>query len=278
MQAPEALLETEGLPDYEGPHSLLDALLSPGGLVGMRLRECRALATLSKHWKTIVDGQEVWRLCCAMLAREYQLYAPAACADWKRTCLRTLWPVRHKWSGGASGGAEDERQQEVGVGFQIGVAVRVRPRRHGRSERGVVLPLHQRLKTLKKGEKLSFAEAALPAEQIAQMAKEQGDVPPELFQALLEAAQLEASAAQAQAQAQAATARPGGGAAGADEGAQQGAVDGAQADVVAAAGADAASEAGGVAGGGKDAATGTADGGAKRGDRADKENAEGANL
>ena len=53
MQAPEALLETEGLPDYEGPHSLLDALLSPGGLVGMRLRECRALATLSKHWKTL---------------------------------------------------------------------------------------------------------------------------------------------------------------------------------------------------------------------------------
>ena len=144
MQAGEALLETEGLPDYEGPHSLLDALLSPGGLVGMRLRECRALATLSKHWKTIVDGQEVWRLCCAMLAREYQLYAPAACADWKRTCLRTLWPVRHKWSGGASGGAEDERQQEVGVGFQVGVAVRVRPFNGREKDRGATCCIRMR--------------------------------------------------------------------------------------------------------------------------------------
>ena len=69
------LLETDGLPEYEGPHSLIDALLSPGGLVGMRLRECRALATLSKHWKMIVNGQEVWRLCCAMLAREHHLCA-----------------------------------------------------------------------------------------------------------------------------------------------------------------------------------------------------------
>ena len=71
----QPLLETDGLPEYEGPHSLIDALLSPGGLVGMRLRECRALATLSKHWKRIVDGQEVWRLCCAMLAREHHLCA-----------------------------------------------------------------------------------------------------------------------------------------------------------------------------------------------------------
>lgn len=76
MANPSALLETDGLPEYEGPHSLLDALLSPGGLVGMRLRDIRALATLSKHWKTIVDGQEVWRLCCAMLAREHNLCAP----------------------------------------------------------------------------------------------------------------------------------------------------------------------------------------------------------
>ena len=162
------------------------------------------------------------------------------------------------------------------MGFQIGVAVRVRPRRHGRSERSVVLPLHQRLKTLKKGEKLSFAAAALPAEQIAQIAKEQGDVPPELFQALLEAAQLEASAAQAQAQAQASATRPGGGTGGAEEGLQQDAADVADDAQAAAAGVDAAAEAGGVAGGGKGGAAATADGGAKPGDKADKENAEGA--
>ena len=160
------------------------------------------------------------------------------------------------------------------MGFQIGVAVRVRPRRHGRSERSVVLPLHQRLKTLKKGEKLSFAAAALPAEQIAQIAKEQGDVPPELFQALLEAAQLEASAAQAQAQASAA--RPGGGTGGAEEGLQQDTADVADDAQAAAAGVDAAAEAGGVAGGGKGGAAATAEGGAKPGDKADKENAEGA--
>ena len=161
------------------------------------------------------------------------------------------------------------------MGFQIGVAVRVRPRRHGRSERSVVLPLHQRLKTLKKGEKLSFAAAALPAEQIAQIAKEQGDVPPELFQALLEAAQLEASAAQAHAQAQASAARPGGGAGGAEEGSQQDAADVTDDDQAAAAGTDAADEAGGAAGGGKGGAA-TVDGGAKPGDKEDKENAEGA--
>ena len=74
-RAAARLLETDGLPLYEGPHSLLDALVSPGGLVGMRLRDIRALATLCKLWKTTADGQEVWRLCCAMLAREHRLCA-----------------------------------------------------------------------------------------------------------------------------------------------------------------------------------------------------------
>ena len=193
----QQLLETEGLPTYEGPASLLEALLAPGGLYECDLRSIRTLSALNRQWKETADSENVWRLCAGAMAEAFGLYAPNDCASWKNLCQRTLWPARRKWRAAS----EAEGESQGGVGFQIQVAVRVRPRKHGRSSRGVILPLHQRLKTLKKGEKLTFESAALPADQIAEMAREQGDLPPEVFQALLEAAQLEASAKQAQQQA-----------------------------------------------------------------------------
>ena len=93
--------------------------------------------------------------------------------------LETLWPARGKWKGGADGVASESK------GFRIRVAVRVRPRKHDGSLNGLVLPLHQRLKMLKKGEKLGTFEDEMNGssqEQLAAALKDQGELSPELLQ------------------------------------------------------------------------------------------------
>ena len=84
------------------------------------------------------------------------------------------------------------------------MAVRLRPRKHATNRDGLVLPLHQRLRLLKKGQKLGSLDeeaAGSSQEQLAEALKEQGDLSPELLQALLEAQQLDAVTDQAEAQA-----------------------------------------------------------------------------
>jgi kinesin family protein 5 len=170
--------------DYQGSASLLDSLLEQG-LPGLSVVDVRRLAQTSKAQKKAFDDNEVWRLLCRALALECGLYAPGACEHWRALFFDTLWPARNKWKGEASTEA---------VGFRIRVAVRVRPRKHdgGRAD-GLVLPLHQRLRMLKKGEKLGAFEAeqaGATQEQLAEALKGQGDLSPELLQALLEAQQL----------------------------------------------------------------------------------------
>ena len=66
---------------------------------------------------------------------------------------------------------------------------------------GLVLPLHQRLRLLKKGEKLSFDDAALSRDEIAKSFSNGEELDEELLQALLEAQALGAVDRQAAAQA-----------------------------------------------------------------------------
>lgn len=94
-----------------------------------------------------------------------------------------MYPARNRWA----------TDTEASSDFKIRVAVRFKPgKKQGRGE--LVLPLHQRLKMMKKGEKISAEEAkgekGVPVEIIEQLAKSGVDVTPEILEMLMEARQL----------------------------------------------------------------------------------------
>jgi hypothetical protein len=188
-------LELRGLPEWSGnASSLLDALFA-NGLPGLTVSEIRKLAQVCKVFKRDTDDNEVWRLCCAALAKGHGLYAPSDSVQWRSLFFDTLWPARNKWRGVEASEA---------AGFRIRVCARLRPRKHASNKDGLVLPLHQRLKLLKKGQKLGSLESELAGasqDQLAEALKSQGDLSPELLQALLEAQQLDAVMGQAESQA-----------------------------------------------------------------------------
>jgi len=188
-------LELRGISNgYEGSASLLDSLLYHG-LPGLTVRDIRALAQTSKALRTQMEDDEVWRLLCAALAKSAGLYAPASAPSWRSLFMETLWPARGKWLG-------DEATEATG--FRIRVAARLRPRKHASNRDGLVLPLHQRLRLLKKGQRLGSLEeekGGSSQEMLAEALKDQGELSPELLQALLEAQQLDAVMGQAESQA-----------------------------------------------------------------------------
>jgi len=188
-------LELRGLPEWSGSsHSLLDALVA-NGLPGCSIVDIRTLARVCKVFKRDMDDNEVWRLCCAALATQHSLYAPADSIHWRTLFFDTLWPARGKWEGVEASEA---------TGFRIRVCARLRPRKHESKTDGLVLPLHQRLRLLKKGQKLGSLEEELGGsshEQLKEALEQQGDLSPELLQALLEAQQVRAVMGQVEQQA-----------------------------------------------------------------------------
>ena len=187
-------LELRGLPEWQGSASLIDALLSQG-LPSCSMTDIRRLGQTSRRRKRDMEDNEVWRLMCAALAAEHGLYAPSDSVSWRALFFDTLWPARGKWRGVEASEA---------TGFRIRVACRIRPRKHASNHDGLVLPLHQRLRLLKKGQKLGSLDeerAGSSSEQLAEALKDQGDLSPELLQALLEAQQLDAVMGQAESQA-----------------------------------------------------------------------------
>jgi hypothetical protein len=99
--------------------------------------------------------------------------------------LQQLYPARHKWA----------TESTVGKAFNIQVAVRFKP--GDRQQSKMLLPLHQRLKILKKNEKLplvqrgivgDFASHQLAPSAVAQLVDEDGNqISAELLQMLMEA-------------------------------------------------------------------------------------------
>ena len=111
----------------------------------------RAASAALKSW--IESGEDAWRTLAACLADDAGLYMPAVlpeCASgkWKNYFFDHLFPARHKWH------LDSLRISD----HKIKVAVRFKP--GTQRDRQVVLPLHQRLKMLKKGEKITAEEAA----------------------------------------------------------------------------------------------------------------------
>ena len=193
-------LEQRGLPEWSGSASLLDALVAHG-LPGMGVADIRKIASVCKVFKRDMEDNEVWRLCCAALATQHGLYAPSDSVSWRGLFFDTLWPARGKWQ---------SVEASEATGFRIRVCARLRPRKHASNRDGLVLPLHQRLRLLKKDKNGKFTQKlgsledeirGSSQEQLKEALEQQGDLSPELLQALLEAQQLDAVMGQAESQA-----------------------------------------------------------------------------
>jgi len=112
----------------------------------------RATSATLKSW--IETGEDAWKTLSACLADEAGLYMPVeapecASGKWKNYFFDHLFPARHKWD------LESLRISD----HKIRVAVRFKAGAQ-RDRQLLVLPLHQRLKMLKKGEKITAEEAA----------------------------------------------------------------------------------------------------------------------
>ena len=187
-------LELRGLPEWEGSVSLIDGLIAHG-LPGVRFADIRGLAKVCKAFNRDMEGEEVWRLSCAALATAQGLYAPSGSVNWKSLFFDTLWPARNKWRAVEASEA---------AGFRIRVCARFRPRTHASNTDGLVLPLHQRLRLIKKGQKLGSLEEEVKGSsqaQLREVLEQQDGLSPELLQALLEAQQLETVMGEAESQA-----------------------------------------------------------------------------
>jgi len=129
---------------------------------------------------------EGWSTLCEVMASDLGLFLPRNSSGTyvknKKIFFEHLYPARNKWA-----------ESEVASDFKIRVGVRFKPG-PPLSNRDLVLPLHQRLKMLKKGEKISFEEAkgerGLPVELIEQLARTGVEVDADVLQMLQEAKQL----------------------------------------------------------------------------------------
>ena len=107
----------------------------------------------------------------------------AAAIGWKALFWEHLYPARNKWSA-------DEHPV---IDNKIAVAIRMRQIDEDKPS-DIVLPLHQRLRMLKKGQKITakeaLGEAGLSYEEIQSVVREEGGIDPDLLALVLEAKQL----------------------------------------------------------------------------------------
>jgi len=112
----------------------------------------RATSATLKSW--IESGEDAWKTLSACLADEAGLYMPAeapecASGKWKNYFFNHLFPARHKWD--LDSLRISDHKIRVAARFKAGAQ---------RDRQLLVLPLHQRLKMLKRGEKITAEEAA----------------------------------------------------------------------------------------------------------------------
>ncbi|GMH69850.1 hypothetical protein TL16_g05258 [Triparma laevis f. inornata] len=142
------------------PFSKLERVLAHDDmLVFLPVSEYGTMAQLSKDFnKAFGDRESVWRMACLTFAVEKELYLPypqleKIVGSWKRIFFEQLFPARMKW------GVEEVLLDENGLvkeggvksDFKIQVACRFRPGERKKSS--ILLPLHQRLRLLRKQQK-----------------------------------------------------------------------------------------------------------------------------
>lgn len=154
------------------------------------------LAMLRRDICKILNNDGTWKAGCLALALQAQLYVPTSYAlGWKRLFWDQLWPARQKWT--SSGGLASD--------FQVRVGVRFRPSSTDAASTGygeLFLPLHQRLRLWRAG-KLSREDLLDAGSQagLVDALSSQGELPPHVVEALLDAQHLKVHAAESHAQA-----------------------------------------------------------------------------
>lgn len=156
------------------------------------------MRTLSRSFKLVLDTEAVWQQLCECLAAEHQLYCPQRYqAGYRRLFLELLYPARRLWDANARAGQSPPRE------YRVQVCVRMRPpAQHSHSCGaakgmwvGMLLPLHQRLRVLSRGEKLGPTNQYLSAKQLQELLPRGGEpLSAEVLQALADAQHLSSAA------------------------------------------------------------------------------------
>ena len=152
----------------------------------------RLVSSSLKGW--VESGEDSFKTLAQCLADDAGLYMPheAPGNNWKGYFFNHLYPARHKWN------QETERISD----HKIRVAVRFKRLEGLQRDRQLVLPLHQRLKMLKRGEKITVEEAAgqkgLSVDELKEMVKDGGELDADILEMLQDAQNLQHAANRAQ--------------------------------------------------------------------------------
>ena len=171
-------------------------VLSDAFLVRVEWRTIGALGMVSRGWNASLFGSDneqqverTWQCVCLSIGASESLYVPPAYSrSWKRLFFDMLYPARTMWSAAATAVEDDARaaaaaQQERS--YQIQVFARFRPGDSGSEDDQLFLPLRQRLKLRRKGDKIAAEHFGLPVKAVRELLEagvlEAGaDLPPEI--------------------------------------------------------------------------------------------------
>ena len=149
------LLDLEGKQGPPSTTSAVDLVMHPCSLSFLEVPSIVTLSSVSRVARKVGDSEAGWFSKVASLARSAGLYAPLrsspSCPRFRggmKKLFFLLWPSRTRWN---------DLGEEL-EGFNIRVHARFRP--GARSSSSLLLPLHQRLRLLKAGEKLREEDPA----------------------------------------------------------------------------------------------------------------------
>jgi hypothetical protein len=145
-------------------------ILHPTTLSFLPMTSFGAISQLSTAFQQhSLSAESFWYQAAHNLAHSHQLYLPypqqeKILGSWKRIFFEQLFPARHKWSALPSVVGEDAEQENApappppSTDFKIQVASRFRPGERKKS--AILLPLHQRLRLLRKQQKEASSKSA----------------------------------------------------------------------------------------------------------------------
>ena len=160
------------------------------------------LACVCKFWASALFGEKqselTWEAICQNIGASERLYIPPGYGkSWKTLFFDMLYSARTMWH---LANETDMTPSSSGTkSYQIQVFARFRPGDDGDDNDKLVLPLRQRLKLRRKGDKIASESFGLPVKTVRDLL-ESGvlqtgtDLPPEIFAALAEAANLDRAA------------------------------------------------------------------------------------
>jgi kinesin family protein 5 len=160
------------------------------------------LACVCKGWAGALFGEEqselTWKSICQNIGANERLYVPPCYGkSWKTLFFDMLYSARTMWH--LTDESEVTASSSETKSYQIQVFARIRPGDDGDDNDKLVLPLHQRLKLRRKGDKIGSDSFGLPVKTVRALLdsgvlQTGTDLPPEMYAALAEAADLDRAA------------------------------------------------------------------------------------